>query len=131
MTTTLASKGAGAHTFGLRTTRRGQDLTILVRGELDANSAHHLEEMLFHMTRPNDEILVDIFEVKLMDTAGLEALLRSKGHAESVGARITLQGLPYRIRQLLDRCDLSSAFRYPDEIDNSDLVTPARPGNPR
>lgn len=131
MTTTLASKDARAHTLGLRTTRRGQDLTILVRGELDENSAHHLEEMLFHMTRPNDEIFVDISEVKLMDTAGLEALLRSKGHAESVGARLTFKGLPDRIQQLLDRCDLSSALRYPDEIENSDLVIPGRPGSPR
>lgn len=131
MTTTLDSKGARAHTFDLRSTRRGQHLTILVRGELDENSAHHLDEMLAHMTRPNDEILLDVSEVELMDKAGLEALLRSNGHAESVGAQITLAGLSYRLQQLLDRCDLSSASHFLDEIENSDLVGHGRPGGPK
>lgn len=131
MTTKLASKGARSHTFGLRATRRGQDLTITVRGDLDESSAHHLEGTLFHMTRPNDEILIDISEVELMDTAGLDALLRSKGHARSVGARLTFKRLPDRIQPLLGRSEVSSAFRYLDEIENSDLVIPGRPGSPR
>jgi anti-anti-sigma factor len=106
---------SGTGSFRLNSSRAGQRLSIRVHGDLNANSAHHLEETLLHMAAPRGEILIELSEVSLMDTAGLEALIRSKCHADSIGARITLRSMPARFRELLERCGLSSAFSYADE----------------
>lgn len=101
-----------AHRFGLRTSRTAKWLSIRVEGEIVQRSAHHLEETLLTLAEPRDEISIDLTGITRIDQEGLEALIRSGGHADSLGARITLMGVPSRFRTLLELCDSRSTFAF-------------------
>lgn len=127
MTETLVPRRGPANGFALRTTPRMGHVAIAVHGELDHKSSHHLEETIAHLIAPDDKIMIDLSNLDFMDTTGLEALRRSGDHAASVGATLTLEGLPARFRRLLYQCrGASSSHSVSPAGDIDGLPPPSR-----
>ena len=67
-------------------------LRLLVHGDLDAVSAHRLQQSLIDVLRRTSpcDLVVDLSGVTFLDSAGLEALLRCQADAEQLECRLAL-----------------------------------------
>jgi anti-anti-sigma factor len=80
-------------------------LRLLVCGDLDAESARRLQQSLIDVLRRHDhgDLALDVSGLTLLDSAGIEALLRCQADAEQLECRLTLTGpdaTTYRILQV-------------------------------
>lgn len=92
--------------------RSGSTMTIYVSGDLDIASAPALVEQA---TGPIDgrtpRIFVDLSEVHLCDSAGMNALVQIQRHVESVGAELTLYEIPELLGRAMEVAGLDQVLK--------------------
>jgi stage II sporulation protein AA (anti-sigma F factor antagonist) len=83
---------------------------IRLRGELDIESAPDLERVLLRSRPAGQRVVVDLTELKFMDSTGLRVLLRARAAAEEGRWEINLRNVPPTIRRLFDMTGVHAAL---------------------
>ncbi len=90
-------------TLYLELASKGQTLTASLSGEIDHHSARGAREKLdtaLFKHRP-EELVLDLFNVNFMDSAGLGLILGRVALCEELGIRVRLLRLSPRVRKIL------------------------------
>jgi anti-anti-sigma factor len=89
--------------FTVRTELADGVARIALEGELDMATVPALEDHLATFAQDGiSTILVDVEELKFMDSSGLQALLRARSRAEAAGHQFTVVGAGPMVRGLFD-----------------------------
>lgn len=98
--------------FIMSTNRSGSALDVVISGDLGRESVHHLEEMVAHLAGSLDQVVIDFTGLSSIDTAGLDALVRSSEALERRGVRVALKELPDEAMRRLGPMGLGSRCGY-------------------
>jgi anti-anti-sigma factor len=83
---------------------------IRLRGELDIESAPDLERVLLRSRPAGQRVVLDLTELKFMDSTGLRVLLRARAAADEGRWEINLRNVPPTIRRLFDMTGVQAAL---------------------
>jgi stage II sporulation protein AA (anti-sigma F factor antagonist) len=83
---------------------------IRLRGELDIESAPDLERVLLRSRLAGQRVVLDLAELKFMDSTGLRVLLRARAAADEGRWEINLRNVPPTIRRLFDMTGVHAAL---------------------
>jgi anti-anti-sigma factor len=81
-------------------------LVIKILGEMDVSNVHRLRALLEDVTTPDPTIVIDMSELRFMDSSGLTVLLE----ATRRGATVYLREPSAIIRRLVDVTGLSDVL---------------------
>jgi anti-sigma B factor antagonist len=78
-------------------------MTLSLRGELDLGTAPVLEQALDALPwQELDELVIDLDEIKFIDSTGLSLLIRASQRAASGSQRFSITRVPDHSRKLFD-----------------------------
>jgi len=83
---------------------------IRLRGELDIESAPDLERVLLRSRPAHQRVVLDLAELKFMDSTGLRVLLRARAAADEGRWEISMRNVPPTIRRLFDMTGVHAAL---------------------
>jgi anti-anti-sigma factor len=89
---------------------------VRLRGQLDILFAPELREVLIDATKRHRNVLLDLRDVRLLDSTGLGQLVQARQLAEGDGGRLCLVGPSAFIVSVLDTMRLSPMFDIFPEI---------------
>jgi anti-anti-sigma factor len=88
---------------------------VRLRGQLDILFAPDLREVLIDATKRHHNVVLDLRDVRLLDSTGLGQLVQARQLAESGGGRLCLVGPSAFIVSVMDTMRLSPMFDiFPD-----------------
>jgi len=87
---------------GFRTEEDEDAFVIYVSGEIDLANVSHLEDALKSGLKSGRGIIVDLHEVRYIDSAGLQLLFAYQIHAVEHGQRIVVTEPPANIRRVFE-----------------------------
>ena len=98
--------------FEVQSVQAGGALCVLVSGELDLGSADKLEEAIRVAEKTTEgAIVVDLTNLRFMDSMGLSVLVKAHTRSRNDGNRIRLLPSKYEVvRQLVALTDTSRMF---------------------
>lgn len=100
-----------AATFGIAEDAGADgERVIRLRGELDIESAPDLERVLLRSRPACQRVMLDLAELKFMDSTGLRVLLRARAAADEGRWEIGLRNVPPTIRRLFDMTGVHAAL---------------------
>lgn len=85
---------------------------IVMKGELDFGTAHHLGNVLDRMMVVPEHIIADVSQLRFMDSTGLRLLLRASTLVEG---RIWIKGPSRHLLRLFDLSGVADAFCFADD----------------
>ncbi len=88
----------------------GGERVIRLVGELDIQSTPELERALLRARPAGQRVVLDLSELKFMDSTGLRVLLAAREAAEQGRWEIRLRAVPPNIRRLFDITGLHEAL---------------------
>jgi anti-anti-sigma factor len=88
----------------------GGERVIRLRGELDIDSAPDLQQALLRSRPAQQRVVLDLSELKFMDSTGLRVLLRARAAAEKGGWEIFIRNVPTNIQRLFDMTGVHEAL---------------------
>jgi anti-anti-sigma factor len=83
---------------------------IRLHGELDIDTVPDLEHALLRSRPAQQRVVLDLSELKFMDSTGLRVLLRARAAAEEGHWEIRLRDVPPNIRRLFDMTGVREAL---------------------
>lgn len=102
--------------------RTGDQLIVILEGELDVYSASDLETRLRRLEPDTALIRLDLRRLDFIDCAGLRAIAGARRRAGDRGASLELIRGPGRVHRVFELAGLYGDFRF---------VDPGDPGQPR
>lgn len=89
----------------------GENAVIVVRGELDLTTAPRCErEAMATLMLPIKGFTFDLSSVTVLDSSGVNVLLKIHRTAAEHGIRIRFEPIPRQARRVLELCNLISFF---------------------
>lgn len=88
----------------------GGERVIRLRGELDIDSAPDLQRALLRPRPAQQRVVLDLSELKFMDSTGLRVLFRARAAAEEGRWEIVLRNVPSNIQRLFDMTGVHEAL---------------------
>jgi anti-anti-sigma factor len=88
----------------------GGERVIRLRGELDIGSAPDLQRALLRSRPAQQRVVLDLSELKFMDSTGLRVLLRARAAAEEGRWEIFMRNVPANIQRLFDMTGVHEAL---------------------
>ena len=86
-------------------------VTVAVEGELDIATAPRLEAALIDVERNGTrELVVDLANVRFMDSSGLRSLLSARRRAEGAGRALRLVNVPPDVARVFDVTGVGRIF---------------------
>jgi anti-sigma B factor antagonist len=96
----------------------GEDLVVRLAGELDVATAPDFERVLMRQRPPHQLVVLDLAELRFMDSTGLRVLLQARRAAADGHWRLELRSVPPNIRRLFELSGVSDAIpTQPDDPD--------------
>jgi anti-anti-sigma factor len=83
---------------------------IRLRGELDIDSAPDLQRALLRSRPAQQRVVLDLSELKFMDSTGLRVLLRARAAAEEGRWELFIRNVPANIQRLFDMTGVHEAL---------------------
>jgi anti-anti-sigma factor len=93
--------------------QQGEDLRIVVAGDLDMATVPDLGAAVAQLARPGMTVSIDLDDLSFIDSAGLHELVRLKEAALAGGWTLELAGVRERVRQVASLCGLDDALVFP------------------
>jgi anti-anti-sigma factor len=79
---------------------RNGEQVVHVEGELDIATAPDLEAVLLRPRPPDERVVLDLAELRFMDSTGLRVLLRATSGAREGRWELFLRNVPHNVRRL-------------------------------
>lgn len=117
---TVAVRGArqpfgGGSRLSVVCRRRRDSVLFRLSGNLDIYTVPHFVRQIEFFDPAAGRLLVDIANVRLLDSAGICALVSLRNRAHRAGRRLGLVGASPRVRRLLGYAGLGSAFTFGED----------------
>jgi stage II sporulation protein AA (anti-sigma F factor antagonist) len=87
--------------------------TVIVTGEIDADSMHALQASLSELS-PQSHILLDMSRVRFMDCRGLRVILTQRIRMTEAGGSIHVHQASRAVRRLMEITGLTDILRTSD-----------------
>jgi anti-sigma B factor antagonist len=99
--------------FSVHARAGGATLELILGGELDMATAFRLESSFDDLVAGGDvrSVVLDLADVRLVDSAGVGALLSMRERAAELDVDLTLSRLSNPVRRILEVTGLSDTFR--------------------
>jgi anti-anti-sigma factor len=108
----------GDQQWGVTMTDLPLACVVRLRGQLDILFAPELREVLIDATKRHRNVVLDLRDVRLLDSTGLGQLVQARQLAEGEGGRLCLVGPSAFIVSVLDTMRLSPMFDiFPETAD--------------
>ncbi len=88
----------------------GGERVMTLRGELDIASASNLERALLRSRPVGQRVVLDLADLRFMDSTGLRVLLRARVAAEKGRWELRMTNVPPNIRRLFDMTGVHDAL---------------------
>jgi anti-anti-sigma factor len=89
---------------------------VVLRGELDISSAHRLEDELSRVeAQPPGVLMMDLRELRFMDSTGLRMIVRADQRAREGGRRLVLVRGPERVDRVFKITKLDERLEIVDD----------------
>ena len=98
-----------------RTTRPGDQRLFRLSGNLDIYTVPRFVRQIEFFDPASDQLLVNLADVRLLDSAGICALVSLRNRTHRAGRRFGLVGSSPRMRRLLGYAGLDSAFTFGED----------------
>jgi anti-sigma B factor antagonist len=106
----VALRALGATPFGVVEADAGAgERVVRLRGELDLATAPDLERVLLKPRPAGERVVLDLGELRFMDSTGLSVLLRAEVAAREGNWQIVLRRVPPNIRRLFEIAGVDDA----------------------
>lgn len=117
---TVAVRGArqpfgGGSRLSVVCRRRRDSVLFRLSGNLDIYTVPHFVRQIEFFDPAADQLRVDLANVRLLDSAGICALVSLRNRAHRAGRRLGLVGASPRVRRLLGYAGLGSAFTFGED----------------
>lgn len=99
--------------FRAEVTRRDGMLTLALAGELDLETVDEVEAVL-PTPASSDVLLVDLRELRFMDSSGIHVLMRLDGASRREGWSLVLLRAQPAVQRVLDLCHIGDRIRTVD-----------------
>jgi anti-anti-sigma factor len=91
----------------------GESVCLRLDGEVDASTAHLVEDALSPAFDPRcTSLVVDLADVTFMDSSGLRVLVVTRNALDNRGAEMVIAGDNDQLRRLFEISGLTSAFTF-------------------
>jgi len=88
--------------LSVATDRSGGVAVVTVTGDLDLATGPRLDEEIRAAVKDATEVVVDLSEVRFLDSAGIASLVRGRKAAEARGVAYRVDGAAGMVRQVLE-----------------------------
>jgi anti-sigma B factor antagonist len=88
----------------------GETRVVRMTGELDVATAPDFERLLVRQRPPGQRVVLDLSELRFMDSTGLRVLLQARRAAADGQWRLELRSIPPNIRRLFELSGVSDAI---------------------
>jgi anti-sigma B factor antagonist len=106
--------------FRIDTARLDHGHLVRVAGEVDLHSSPELREVFHALVSGAPPLLVvDLAEVKYMDSSGVGTLVELKRLIERRGGQVVLAALQPRVRSVFEIAQLDRFFRIAGSVDEA------------
>jgi anti-sigma B factor antagonist len=93
--------------FGITMAGTDRDPVVLLRGEVDAGVSLEVVRTLSRIIDDGvSRVTVDLTDVTFIDSAGMNALVRTHVHGNALGTRLRIRGATGTARRALEICGL-------------------------
>jgi anti-sigma B factor antagonist len=83
---------------------------VRLRGELDVATAPEFERVLLRLRPPDQRVVLDLSELRFMDSTGLRILLQARRGASEGGWQLALRNVPPNVLRLLKLSGVEEAI---------------------
>jgi anti-sigma B factor antagonist len=91
----------------------GRSVCLRLDGEVDANTAHLVEDAMSPALDPRcTRLVVDLADVTFMDSSGLRVLVVARNALDDRGAEMVIAGDNGQLRRLFEVSGLTSVFTF-------------------
>ncbi|NLC55794.1 MAG: STAS domain-containing protein [Armatimonadetes bacterium] len=98
--------------MGVRVVLNGEIAEIACPPECDTEAAAEVEDAMTRVVRDGRRLLlVDLSQVRYLDSSGVRMLLRARGEAEALGGQVVVVGLQRQPRRVLELLGLRQVLR--------------------
>jgi anti-sigma B factor antagonist len=95
-----------------------EDVTILkISGEIDAGTASDLEKHVLAVVEPKCKLLLDMFGVEFMSSAGLRLMLLLYREVATMGGQIVLVNLKEHIKDAMRATGFLAQYTVAEDVD--------------
>jgi anti-anti-sigma factor len=99
----------------------GEARVVRMAGELDVATAPDFERILMRHRPPRQRVILDLSELRFMDSTGLRVLLQARRAAADGQWRLELRSVPPNIRRLFELAGVGDAIPTDPEDPQADL----------
>jgi anti-anti-sigma factor len=92
--------------FSTETTQDGKGTVVHVRGEIDMQTCERLRDAIEPLMGPRQSIILDLSEVRFMDSTMLTLLVQARGRLTADGGSLVLRNPSNMARRLLSLAGL-------------------------
>ena len=93
---------------------RGDEVVVGLVGELDLASSGELSTTLAELAASGRDVVVDLADLRFIDSTGMAALLRARGTAEANGCMLVLRKPHANVARTLALAALDTVFQLQD-----------------
>ena len=108
--TIAALRSLNASPFEIAEEEAGEDRIVRLAGELDVATAPELERVLLRRRAPRQRVVLDLGDLRFMDSTGLRILLQARRAAAEGGWTIALRSVPPNISRLFQLSGVGDAL---------------------
>lgn len=91
----------------------GREVRLRMVGEIDMATVPLIEEAFSSALREGYErIVIDLSEVRFMDSSGLNALIRARNRLDDRRVNLAISGLSDQVRRLFELSGLMTVFTF-------------------
>jgi anti-anti-sigma factor len=102
--------------FELTVERRAQDVVLILRGELDLAAKEHYEQELGKLEDESlESLIVDLRELRFIDSTGIKLLLRTFRDSEVNGFTVSFVKGSGQVPELLEATGVAEQLPLVDE----------------
>ena len=96
--------------FGLESEVDGSVTVLAVSGEVDIQSSPGLRTRIEKILAPDEHLIIDLTQVRFMDSTGLGVLVAGLNRAKQIGASLLLVCDGVRVLKLFEMTGLTETF---------------------
>lgn len=112
---------ANNDSFTVRTETQDSSRIVRISGEVDLKTSPQLRDELLAVVVAGEQqrIVVDLSDVRYMDSSGVGTIVEAKRRADKHGNRIILAGLQARVRSVFEITQLDKFFTITASVEEA------------
>ncbi|HYR62568.1 MAG TPA: STAS domain-containing protein [Actinomycetota bacterium] len=107
-------------TFDVQVRQGSNELTLILRGELDMAATDTLHKALLDLKELDDAlpttIVVDLRQLEFLDSSGLHGLIDAHDQVRAAGSKVLLVRGPQYVQRVFELTGVDDSFEFVDGV---------------